>query len=60
MRSGKFYSPKSAGNLAAVRVMFHHVWGAGRDADAPKSLQALAEILGIDDVPPLPLQGLLG
>ncbi len=38
------------GNLAAIRAMFHHVWGAGQDADAPKSLRALAETLGIDDV----------
>ena len=38
------------GNLAAIRVMSHHVWGIGQDADTPQSLQALAETLGIDDV----------
>jgi 2-hydroxychromene-2-carboxylate isomerase len=38
------------GDLASIRTMFHHVWGAGQDADAPESLQALAEKLGIDDV----------
>ena len=38
------------GNLAAIRVMSHHVWGIGQDADNPQSLQALAETLGIDDV----------
>ena len=30
--------------------MFHHVWGVGQDADTSKSLQALAETLGIDNV----------
>lgn len=38
------------GDLAAVRAMFHHVWGAGRDADSPDSLQLLGDELGIDDV----------
>ena len=38
------------GDLAAIRTMFHHVWGPGQDADAPESLQSLAEKLGIDDV----------
>ena len=38
------------GNLAAIRVMFHHVWGIGQDADTSESLRALAEKLGIDDV----------
>ena len=33
-----------------MRVMFHHVWGVGQDADAPESLRALAATLGIDDV----------
>jgi 2-hydroxychromene-2-carboxylate isomerase len=38
------------GDLAAVRAMFHHVWGIGQDADDPESLRALGETLGIDDV----------
>ena len=38
------------GDLAAVRAMFHHVWGAGRDADAPDALEELGRVLGIDDV----------
>lgn len=37
------------GELEAMRVLFHHVWGAGRDADNPEALQALASSLGIDD-----------
>jgi len=38
------------GDLAAVRIMFFHVWGVGQEADTPDSLQALAEKLGIDDL----------
>ena len=38
------------GDLAAIRVMFRHVWGIGQDADAPGSLEALGDALGIDDV----------
>jgi 2-hydroxychromene-2-carboxylate isomerase len=38
------------GDLAAVRAMFHHVWGVGRDADNPESLQSLGDALGIGDV----------
>lgn len=38
------------GDLAAVRAMYHHVWGIGQDADAPDSLRALAKTLGVDDV----------
>jgi 2-hydroxychromene-2-carboxylate isomerase len=38
------------GDLDAMRVIFHHVWGAGQDADTPESLRALGKTLGIDDV----------
>ena len=37
------------GELEAMRALFHHVWGAGRDADDPSALQELASSLGIDD-----------
>ena len=38
------------GDLAAMRVIFDHVWGAGQDAETPESLLALADRLGIDDL----------
>lgn len=37
------------GELDAMRALFHHVWGAGRDADDPESIHELALSLGIDD-----------
>ncbi len=37
------------GELEAMRAMFHHVWGVGRDADDPDVLQTLASSLGIND-----------
>ena len=37
------------GDLAAIKVMFHHVWGVGQDADNPASIEALAKTLGIED-----------
>ncbi|MBT5457242.1 MAG: 2-hydroxychromene-2-carboxylate isomerase [Rhodospirillaceae bacterium] len=37
------------GELDAMRAMFDHVWGKGRDADDPKTIEALASSLGIDD-----------
>lgn len=37
------------GELEAMRAMFHHVWGKGRDADDPKTIEALASSLGIHD-----------
>jgi 2-hydroxychromene-2-carboxylate isomerase len=37
------------GDLAAIKTMFHHVWGIGQDADAPESMLSLAVKLGVDD-----------
>lgn len=37
------------GEPAAVGAIFHHIWGAGNDGQAPESLAALAATLGVDD-----------
>jgi 2-hydroxychromene-2-carboxylate isomerase len=35
---------------AAVRAIFHHIWGTGHDGQDPASLRALATALGVDDL----------
>ena len=35
---------------SAVRTIFRHVWGAGRDGQDPESLRTLAEALGVGDL----------
>ncbi len=35
---------------AAVRAIFHHIWGEGRDGQTPESLNDLAAKLGVDDL----------
>jgi 2-hydroxychromene-2-carboxylate isomerase len=37
-------------DLAAVRVMFGHVWGEGKDGQDPDSLRVLAASLGVHDL----------
>jgi 2-hydroxychromene-2-carboxylate isomerase len=37
-------------DLAAVRAMFRHVWGEGKDGQDPDALHALAASLGVDDL----------
>jgi 2-hydroxychromene-2-carboxylate isomerase len=37
-------------DLGAVRAMFRHVWGAGKDGQDPDALGALAATLGVDDL----------
>jgi len=37
------------GDLGAVRAMFRHVWGEGKDGQDPAALHALATSLGVDD-----------
>lgn len=34
----------------AVATIFHHIWGEGQDGQAPESLTALAEKLGVTDL----------
>lgn len=34
---------------AAVRAIFHHIWGTGHDGQDPASLAGLAAALGVDD-----------
>ncbi len=38
------------GEPAAVRAIFHHIWGTGHDGQDPSSLRALAAALGVDDL----------
>lgn len=38
------------GDLEAIKLMFHHVWGVGQDANGSESLKTLANMLGIDDL----------
>ena len=38
------------GEPAAVRAIFHHIWGTGHDGQDPASLRALATALGVDDL----------
>ncbi len=38
------------GEPAAVRAIFHHIWGTGHDGQDPASLGALAAALGVDDL----------
>ncbi len=38
------------GELGAVRAMFRHVWGEGKDGQDPEALHALAASLGVDDL----------
>ena len=35
---------------AAVRAIFHHIWGTGHDGQDPASLAGLAAALGVDDL----------
>ena len=37
-------------DLAAVRAMFRHVWGEGKDGQDPDALHALAASIGVDDL----------
>lgn len=41
------------GGRDIVATIFDHVWAEGRDGQAPESIAALAEKLGVDDVPAL-------
>jgi len=37
-------------DIDAVRAIFRHIWGDGKDGQDPESLQPLAAALGIDDL----------